>query len=293
MGDYGHPVQFGLFLTPTAARAEEVLALAELADRAGLDLIAIQDHPYQRRFLDAWTLLSVIAGRTSSVRLTPDVANLPLRPPMMLAKAAASLDVLSGGRVELGLGAGGFPDAVAGAGGPRRTPREAVDALIEAIAILRGMWAGGPFSYTGEHYAVPGVKAGPPPAHPISIWLGAGRPRMLQVTGALADGWLPSLGRINPPDLPGLNAQIDAAAVAAGRSPEAVVRLYNIFGKFGRSGELLQGTPADWSEQLADLAVGFGMSIFILGTDDPEQVRRYAEEVAPRVRELVAAERSA
>jgi alkanesulfonate monooxygenase SsuD/methylene tetrahydromethanopterin reductase-like flavin-dependent oxidoreductase (luciferase family) len=293
MGDYGHPVQFGLFLTPTAARAAEVLALAELADRAGLDLIAIQDHPYQRRFLDAWTLLSVIAGRTSSVRLTPDVANLPLRPPMMLAKAAASLDVLSGGRVELGLGAGGFPDAVAGAGGPRRTPREAVDALIEAIAILRGMWAGGPFSYTGEHYAVPGVKAGPPPAHPISIWLGAGRPRMLQVTGALADGWLPSLGRINPPDLPGLNAQIDAAAVAAGRSPEAVVRLYNIFGKFGRSGELLQGTPADWSEQLADLAVGFGMSIFILGTDDPEQVRRYAEEVAPRVRELVAAERSA
>jgi alkanesulfonate monooxygenase SsuD/methylene tetrahydromethanopterin reductase-like flavin-dependent oxidoreductase (luciferase family) len=289
--DYGHPIEFGLFITPTAERTSQVLELAEQAEALGLDLVAIQDHPYQRRFLDTWTLLSAIGARTTSIRLAPDVASLPLRPPVMLAKAAASLDLLTDGRLELGLGAGAFWDAIAGAGGPRRTPREAVDALVEAIEILRGMWAGGPFSFTGEHYRVPGTKAGPVPAHPIAIWLGAYRPRMLRVTGQLADGWLPSLGRLDPAELGTLNAQIDEAAAAAGRDPKAVRRLINIHGTFGDRAELLRGSTADWGEQLADLALAFGMSTFILATDDSDQARRYAEEVAPRVRELVAAER--
>ncbi len=290
--DYGHPVEFGLFITPTADRTAQVLELADLAEALGLDLVAIQDHPYQRRFLDTWTLLSAIGARTRSIRLAPDVASLPLRPPVVLAKSAASLDLITGGRFELGLGAGSFWDAIAGAGGPRRTPKEAVDALVEAIEILRGMWAGGPFSFTGEHYQVQGIKAGPVPAHPIGIWLGAYKPRMLRVTGQLADGWLPSLGQMRAAELGTLNAQIDQAAVDAGRDPKVVRRLINIHGSFGTSAELLQGTPADWSEQLADLALAFGMSTFILGTDDPDEARRYAEEVAPRVRELVAAERA-
>jgi alkanesulfonate monooxygenase SsuD/methylene tetrahydromethanopterin reductase-like flavin-dependent oxidoreductase (luciferase family) len=289
--DYGHPIEFGLFITPTAERTTQVLELAEQAEDLGLDLVAIQDHPYQRRFLDTWTLLSAIGARTRSIRLAPDVASLPLRPPVMLAKAAASLDLITEGRVALGLGAGAFWDAIAGAGGPRRTPKEAVDALAEAIAILRGIWAGGPFSFSGEHYQVPGTKAGPVPAHPIAIWLGAYRPRMLRLTGQLADGWLPSLGSMDPAELRSLNAQIDDAAVDAGRDPKAVRRLVNIHGSFGHSAELLQGSPADWGEQLADLALAFGMSTFILATDDPGQARRYAEEVAPRVRGLVEAER--
>ena len=290
--DYGHPLEFGLFITPTAARTAKVIELAELAEALGLNLVAIQDHPYQRRFLDTWTMLTAIGARTRSIRLTPDVASLPLRPPVMLAKAAASLDLITGGRLELGLGAGSFWDAIAGAGGPRRTPKEAVDALVEAIAILRGMWAGGPFSFSGEHYQVPGTKAGPVPAHPIAIWLGAYKPRMLRVTGQLADGWLPSLGGMDAAELGRLNAQIDEAAAGAGRDPKAVRRLLNIFGSFGNSAELLQGSPADWGEQLADLALAFGMSVFILSTDDPDEARRYAEEVAPRVLELVAAERA-
>jgi alkanesulfonate monooxygenase SsuD/methylene tetrahydromethanopterin reductase-like flavin-dependent oxidoreductase (luciferase family) len=289
--DYGHPIEFGLFITPTAERITQVLELAELAEALGLDLVAIQDHPYQRRFLDTWTLLSAIGARTRSIRLAPDVTCLPLRPPVMLAKSAASLDLITEGRVELGLGAGAFWDAIAGAGGPRRTPKQAVNALVEAIAILRGMWAGGPFTFRGEHYQVPGTKAGPVPAHPIGIWLGAYGPRMLRLTGQLADGWLPSLGSRDPAELGAMNAQIDEAAAGAGRDPRAVRRLVNIHGSFGDRAELLQGSTADWAEQLADLALAFGMSSFILATDDPDQARRYAEEVAPRVRELVTAER--
>ena len=83
-----------------------------LSEQAGLDLVTFQDHPYQPAFLDTWTLLSYVAARTSRVRLAPNVTNLPLRPPAVLARCVASLDLLSGGRVELGLGAGAFWDAI-------------------------------------------------------------------------------------------------------------------------------------------------------------------------------------
>ena len=120
-------MRVGVFIVPggedPAATVEQIVA----ADRAGLDLVGVQDHPYQRRFLDTWTLLSYAAARTERVTLLPDVLNLPLRQPAVLAKSAASLDVLSGGRVELGLGAGAFWDGVAAMGGPRRTPGESVE----------------------------------------------------------------------------------------------------------------------------------------------------------------------
>ena len=106
MSDRGHPLRFGVFITPSAGDADRVVALAELADRSGHDLVTFQDHPYQPRFLDTWTLLSFVAARTERVHLAGNVLNLPLRPPSVLARAVASLDVLSRGRAELGLGAG-------------------------------------------------------------------------------------------------------------------------------------------------------------------------------------------
>src|SRR5262245_31590913 len=132
MPDYGNELQFGVFITPDAADPQGVLVLARLADELGFDLIGIQDHPYQARFLDTWTLLATIAGQTRRVRLFPDVASLPLRPPAVLAKAAATLDLLSGGRFELGVGAGAFWEAIVAMGGPSRAPAEAVTALEEA-----------------------------------------------------------------------------------------------------------------------------------------------------------------
>ncbi len=111
-----HPVLFGYFAVPEVAAYQRILEHARLADDLGLDLVGIQDHPYQPRFLDALTLLTAIAVQTTRLRVLPDVVNLQMRRPAMLAKWAASLDVMTGGRVELGLGAGGFAKAVAAMG---------------------------------------------------------------------------------------------------------------------------------------------------------------------------------
>ncbi len=282
MPDYGHDLLFGVFLPPLAARADDVLRMARLADELGLDLVTIQDHPYQPAFLDTWTLLSVIAAQTARVRVSPNVANLPLRPPAVLARSAASLDILSGGRVELGLGAGGFWDPVVAMGGPRREPGEAVTALEEAIRVIRTLWTPGRTQHIeGSHYRLAGAKSGPYPVHPIGIWLGAGKPRMLRLVGRLADGWWPSSPWAPPSALTKLNGTIDEAAVAAGRAPADIRRMYNLGGDFS-------------AEQLAELALGEGMSGFIamLDLDDETALRRWAEETVPAVRSLVAAHRS-
>src|SRR5580704_5733112 len=174
MPDYGHDLLFGCFLTPSAEQAETTLRLAVRAEQLGLDLVSAQDHPYQPAFLDTWTLLSVIAARTSRVRVFPNVANLPLRPPAVLARAVASLDILSGGRAELGIGTGAFWDAIAAMGGPRRSPRESVDALREAIAVIRALWTPGRGARAGgQYYSVSGAKPGPFPVHDVGIWVGA------------------------------------------------------------------------------------------------------------------------
>src|SRR5690242_11882249 len=299
MTDYGQDLQFGIFPSPDAARADLVLELSEAADVAGLDLVTIQDHPYQAKHLDTWTLLSVIAARTTSVRVAPNVANLPLRPPVVLARSVATLDLLSGGRVELGLGTGAFFDAIVAAGGTRLTPGESIESLTEAMAVIRAVWAGegGPaVRVDGKHHRVVGLHPGPAPAHPVEIWLGAYKPRMLRLTGRSADGWLPSMGYAAPDTLRGLNQTIDEAAAKAGRDPASIRRLYNIHGRFGsgggtRPGSILQGSPRDWAEQLAELTLTEGMSTYILAVTSLDRVERFAHEVAPAVRELVDDER--
>ena len=116
---------------------------------------------------------------------------------------------------------------------------------------------------------------------------------MLALTGRRADGWLPSLGYLQPGDLAAGNAIIDQAAQQAGRSPSAIRRLLNITGRFAPAGRgPLHGPAEQWAEELAELALRDGIDTFILGSDDPDDLRRFAGEVAPAVRELVAAERS-
>lgn len=297
MTDYGHDIRLGIFPTPQAAEPHRAVELAQVADVSGIDLVTIQDHPYNSGFLDTGTLLTWIAATTTSVSVAHNVASLPLHQPVVLARQIASLDRLSGGRAHLGIGTGAFWDAIVAAGGPRRTPGEAVDALTEALDVVRQVWRGeGSVRVEGKHYRVVGLHSGPAPLGDPQIWVGAYGPRMQRLTGRLADGWLPSMGFLPPDQLPEANARIDEAAVKAGRAPSDVVRLYNVQGRLGggpggRAG--LYGSTRDWAEQLAELALGQGMSSFILATDEPDLVRRFGLEVGPMLRDLVTAGRAA
>jgi alkanesulfonate monooxygenase SsuD/methylene tetrahydromethanopterin reductase-like flavin-dependent oxidoreductase (luciferase family) len=276
--DYGRPIQFGCFVIPDATIPLRALESAVRADELGIDLIGIQDHPYQHRFHDTWTLLTAVAMRTKKATVFPDVANLPLRPPAMLAKAAASLDLLSGGRFELGLGAGGFWDAIRAMGGAVRTPGESVQALEEAIDVIRLVWSGKRgVKYDGRFYQLAGLNTGPVPGHSIGIWIGAYKPRMLALVGRAADGWVPSLGYLQPPDLAEAAKRIDDAAAAAGRDPAAIRRVLNV------------GSDLS-ADDFAVLSLEYGFDTFVVGgsPDDPDGLKRFLEEVAPRVRELVA-----
>jgi alkanesulfonate monooxygenase SsuD/methylene tetrahydromethanopterin reductase-like flavin-dependent oxidoreductase (luciferase family)/hemerythrin-like domain-containing protein len=295
MPDYGHPLVFGAFVTPDARSYHETVRLAQVADGLGFDILGVQDHPYQPSFLDTWTLLAALAGMTSNIRLFTDVVNAALRPPAILARSAATLDLLSNGRVELGLGAGAFPKGVASLGGPAGTAGERVDALEEAIQVIRALWTpGGPVSFTGKHYSLAEAKPGPAPLHDIGIFLGAYKPRMLGLTGRLADGWIPSSGYASPSELVTMQAVIDGAAIEAGRAPADVRRWYNVSGSFtSRDGGFLQGRPSEWVAQLTELALTQGISGFILapGAAPESDFRRFAEEVVPAVHEAVASGR--
>jgi alkanesulfonate monooxygenase SsuD/methylene tetrahydromethanopterin reductase-like flavin-dependent oxidoreductase (luciferase family) len=291
---YGRPLEFGLSIVPTSADLGQARTLASRADELGLDLIGIQDHLYQWRFLDTWALIGDLLARTERIRIFPDVANLPLRSPAVMAKQAVSLDTLSGGRFELGLGAGAFWEAIGAMGGPVRSGGEALKALEEAIHIIRAFWSGErTISFEGEHYSMRGLHPGPPPAHPIGIWLGVGRPRALALTGRLADGWVPSLSWATPDVVPDMHRRIDDAAAEAGRDPSEIRRVYNIGGTItdGATRGLVEGPPEHWVETLTIFAseLGFDTFVFWPGGDDPlGQVERFAEEVVPGLRPAVA-----
>jgi len=286
-------LQLGLFLTPEAAQLDALRAQVALADRGGLDQLHVQDHPYQRRQLDTMSLIPDLLARTERLRVVTAVANLPLRHPAMLAKAAATLSVLSGGRFELGLGSGAFWDAVVAMGGVRRTPREAVDALEEAIPLIRRAWAGEPsIRSDGPIYPVHGYRPGPVPERPPGIWLGAYRPRMLRLTGGLADGWIPTSPYAPPEVLPEMQQRIDDAAATAGRDPEAVHRVYVINARITDGAvDGLSGPVEHWVDQIARFHRDLRFDALILwpdGDDVDAQVRRFVEEVAPAARAAVA-----
>lgn len=296
MTDYGNRLQFGYFLTPNAAADQHLIPLAQQLEAWGLDLIGIQDHPYQSRFLDTLTLIAMIAAQTKRIRIFPDVINLPLRQPAVLAKSAATIDRLSGGRFELGLGAGAFWDGVAALGGPKRTPGEAFAALEEAMAIIRHMWSNQrSASFSGRFYSLKGAHPGPVPAHPIKLWVGAYGPKMIDLIGRVGDGWVPSLSYITLPRIKELQQRIDDAAARAGRDPAGIERILNINGPItdSASGGLLNGPVEQWVDDLTTLTLEYGMNAYVLMGDDLQQIRRFAEEVVPRVREQVESERHA
>jgi alkanesulfonate monooxygenase SsuD/methylene tetrahydromethanopterin reductase-like flavin-dependent oxidoreductase (luciferase family) len=289
----------GIALVPYADSLERIRELVRVADESGVELVGIQDHPYQHHFFDTWSLIPTLLAETKRISFFTDVANLPLRPPAVMAKAAASLDVLSGGRFELGLGAGGIPDVISNFGGPRRTPGEAVEALDEAIDVLRLLWSEErSVSFEGKYYRLNDARPGPRPAHPISIWVGAFKPRMLRLVGRKADGWLPSLGVLSRDELRAGHEQIDAAAEKAGRDPASIRRIINVQGLIGEgpaparselrvgylAGEPLAG-PAGWWAETIDGFFRDGFDTFVFWPVDatPGQIESLAGDVLPRL----------
>ena len=290
--DYGHPLRFGTSITPLNDDPLAPVALAQLSEQVGLDLVTAQDHPYQPRFHDTWTLLSWIAGATDRIHLAPNVLNVPMRMPSVLARSAASLDLLSHGRVELGLGAGGFWDAMESMGVERLTPGEAVNGLEEAMEILRGMWdlsRSIPLTTHGTHHRVEGAERGPAPAHRIPLAIGAKGPRMLDLIGREGDGWILPGGQGGLTMLEDGSRRIDDAARTAGRDPREIRRILNMNGRFAASasGALFDGPWEEWTEQLVELATEGGLSTFVLAGDDPAAIETFATKVAPAVRERV------
>jgi alkanesulfonate monooxygenase SsuD/methylene tetrahydromethanopterin reductase-like flavin-dependent oxidoreductase (luciferase family) len=293
-------LQVGISIIPETVSLDRSRELVRVADEGGLALVGVQDHPYQHHFLDTWSLIPTLLAETKRISFFTDVASLPLRPPAVMAKAAASLDVLSGGRFELGLGGGALPELIANFGGPWRTPGETVEAIDEAIDVIRLLWSEErSVSFEGRHYRLNDARPGPHPAHPIAIWVGAFKPRMIRLVGRKADGWLPSLGVLTRDELRSGHKQIDEAAETAGRDPRSIRRLINVQGLIGDTsapsrsqlpvgylaGEPLAGPAGWWVETIAGFVEdGFDTVVFWPVDTSPSQVELLISEVVPQLR---------
>lgn len=281
----------------------ELLRMAGLADRDGLDLVSLSDHPYLGGRLDAYASIGFILGRTRRLAAFANVTNLPTRPAPMLARTVTSLSALSGGRVVLGMGAGGLWDRIHDLGVPRLSPAAAVDAFEEAIVLVKKLSGGGPpISHQGRHYRVDQIEPAPVAAPPV--WTGSVGPKSLAATGRVADGWLPGhaadwLGQRYRESRP----IIDEAAAAVGRDPREVRTIFNFPGRItdrplaatrDRDGRWIGGSTGQWVEELTGAVLEHSASGFMLfspggGTTDDVTLGRWATEVAPAVREAVAA----
>jgi alkanesulfonate monooxygenase SsuD/methylene tetrahydromethanopterin reductase-like flavin-dependent oxidoreductase (luciferase family) len=279
-------VLFGLDV-PTVTGTDPV-AEAVAAEAAGFGFVSASDHPCGSiPTHEVWTMLTWIAASTSRIRVATRVLGVPYRHPAIVAKMAETLDRFSGGRLILGLGGGASDDAFRAFGLGVPTPREKVDGLEEAVRITRGLWSQREFSFPGRRYHTDAAELEPKPAHPIPIWLGTFGDRALELTGRLADGWIPSLGLAPPERIPAMRERLLAGAKAAGRDPAEITWVYNVEVRVDERAEprpgVVTGPPAAVAEQLAGfLPLGFtALNLKPFGPDRGEQVGRLASEVIP------------
>jgi alkanesulfonate monooxygenase SsuD/methylene tetrahydromethanopterin reductase-like flavin-dependent oxidoreductase (luciferase family) len=297
----GHEVIFGFGAHSSVGEAPELLSMARQADRDGLDIFSLSDHPYLGDRLDAYAAIGFVLGRTQRLAAFANVTNLPTRPAPMLARAVTSLSALSGGRIVLGLGAGGLWDRISDMGVPRLSPAAAVDAFEEAIVLIKMLSGGGPpVSYRGRHYQVNQVDPAPVAAPPV--WTGSVGRKSLAATGRVADGWIPGHAADWLSDrYLASRPVIDEAAAAAGRDPGEIRTVFNLPGRItdepvpatrDRDGRWIGGSPGQWAEELTGAGLDHGPAGFMLfsprgGTPDPAALSRWAGEIVPAVREAI------
>lgn len=283
--------RFGISVVPSASDRSDPVAEAVRAEELGFDLVTIWDHPHgEHPSFETWTLMTWIAARTSRIRIASNVLGLPFRLPALTAKMAESLDRLSGGRLVLGLGAGGSDEEAAGMGAPVRTPAGKVEALEEAIAIVRGAWTEPAFDYRGRHYSTVQTRLEPKPHRPIPIWLGVYGPRALALTGRLADGWIPSMRFLPPHEARRRMRLVREAAERAGRDPDALDYAYNVSVRVGGpDGDERQvaGEPDQVIERLLGLLdLGFTvLNLWVRGRRE-EQAEGLATRILPALRRI-------
>jgi alkanesulfonate monooxygenase SsuD/methylene tetrahydromethanopterin reductase-like flavin-dependent oxidoreductase (luciferase family) len=298
-------LQFGVFLNPDRDRSASIVEHARAAEAAGFDYVSIQDHPYSGEFLDPLALIGVLMGATERIRFMTNVVNLPLRPPAILAKAAASLDALSGGRFELGLGGGRAWEAIAAMGGPTWTPQQVVRAVDEAITITHYFWSGEPVRPGElELFSLGAVAPGPAPAHTIGIWLGAAGPRMLNLLGRRADGWIAPLSTGFETKAEAQD-RIDRSALEAGRNPSDVRRVIQLVGAVtdhaetmkrpcrGPGNQPIRTTSEIWAAIIAKLVIQdrFDTVNFVPQIETAEQIAAFGDTVIPLAAQTVRSAR--
>jgi len=284
-----------------ATTAAESVRLITQADRDGLDLFTVADHPYFGAKLDAYALVSFLLGQTERIAGMVTVTNLPSRPAPVLARTITSLSTLSGGRILLGIGAGGIWDMIEKLGVPRLDGGSAVRAMAEAITLIRALSGGGePVTFDGEFYHVSGLD--PADAPVPRILTGSVGPKSLAVTGQLADGWIPPMASDwLSPLYRESRPRIDDAAAAAGRDPAEIASVYNFGGRVtpeplaatrGEDGRWIGGSVQQWVDELTTAVLEHHASAFIYrSTDDTpaaEALARWATEIVPAVRYAIA-----
>jgi alkanesulfonate monooxygenase SsuD/methylene tetrahydromethanopterin reductase-like flavin-dependent oxidoreductase (luciferase family) len=284
--------RFGISIIPSASGRSDPVAEAVHAEELGFDLVSIWDHPHgEHPSFETWTLMTWIAARTNRIRVASDVLGLPLRLPALTAKMAESLDRLSDGRLILGVGGGSSDAEFAGYGAPIRTGEEKVEALEEAVALIRAVWSDPELTFEGRHYRTERTLLEPKPSRAIPIWLGTYGPRAREITGRMADGWIPSLAYLPLPNAKRIIADVRAAAERAGRDPGGLDYAVNVGVRVGGPpppdpDRRLGGEPDEIIEGVLEiLDAGFTVANFFVGGRREEQAERLAMEIVPVVRQ--------
>ena len=282
---------FGVGVPASAGPGDDPVGFAQEAERLGYDFVSAADHPCgSNPSYETTTMLTWIAAHTSRIKVASRVLAVPFRRPAMVAKLAASLDLLSGGRFILGLGGGYSDQEISALGAPVLSPAEKVDGLAEAIQVIRGAWTRAGYTQDGRHHTVRDLEMEPKPIRPVPVWLGTFGPRALTVTGRLADGWIPSLGYMPVEEIPAMRRRIDTAAEAAGRRPDQIRGILNVSIRVDPDAQpqpdAVTGSAKQVVSQLQGLlGLGFtGFSFIVQGPGQITNMQQIAEEVLPVLR---------
>jgi len=264
--NYGHPIRFAVEIHAGAEAPGPGVALAEQAAELGYDVVAFADRSDDGG-VDAWTIASWAVARTSRVEVAATRLEMTMRPASVVARAAASLQLLSGGRAALVLGAGSAADEVAVA--------------EEAVAVIRSLWDTthrSRVSQSGTHHRLAGAEPGPALEREVPVWLTGSGAGVAALAGRVADGWMVDLDEVGVDGFAELTMVLDRAAAEAGRDVREV----------RRSVALTGGEAAD-VDALVALAVDHGVSLFVLRVEGAAEsatlMRTVIGEVAPTVRE--------